>query len=212
VTVRPARANTGDTRRFIADELVRGDNCDYIARYPGVGGPCLAQTVASDQGGNTMTVPGDILRLTRPPIAKAEMLIRKPVADVFQAIIDPAITTKFWFTKSSGKLEPGAEITWEWEMYNFSVPATVKAIEQNRRIVVEWGGYGTPTTIEWTFTPHGDNATFVSITNEGFSGDGDEAVSQAVSSTEGFTFVLAGLKAVLEHDLNLNLIGDRMPT
>jgi uncharacterized protein YndB with AHSA1/START domain len=45
--------------------------------------------------------------LTRTPVAKAEMLIRKPVAEVFEAFIDPAITTKFWFTKGSGRLEPG---------------------------------------------------------------------------------------------------------
>src|SRR4051794_4566310 len=34
-------------------------------------------------------------------IAKSEMLIRKPVEEVFQAFIDPAITTHFWFTKST---------------------------------------------------------------------------------------------------------------
>ena len=37
--------------------------------------------------------------------AKAEMLIRKPVKDVFEAIINPEITTKFSFTKSSGRLD-----------------------------------------------------------------------------------------------------------
>ena len=36
-------------------------------------------------------------------VAKAEMLIRKPVAEVFEAFVDPAITTQFWFTKSSGR-------------------------------------------------------------------------------------------------------------
>jgi len=149
--------------------------------------------------------------LTHPAVAKAEMLIRKPVSEVFEAFIDPAITTRFWFTKSSGKLEPGAEITWEWEMYNYSVPGVVKDLVPNERLVVEWTGYGTPTPIEWNFTPQGDSATFVSITNSGFGGSGDEVVEQAISSTEGFTFVLAGAKAVLEHDLELNLVADRMP-
>ena len=37
--------------------------------------------------------------------ARAEMLIRKPVTEVFEAFINPAITTKFWFTKSSGRVE-----------------------------------------------------------------------------------------------------------
>jgi len=34
------------------------------------------------------------------------MLIRRPVAEVFEAFIDPDITTQFWFTRSSGRLEP----------------------------------------------------------------------------------------------------------
>jgi uncharacterized protein YndB with AHSA1/START domain len=139
------------------------------------------------------------------------MLIRKPVAEVFEAFIDPAITTKFWFTKSSGKLEPNKQIQWDWEMYNFSVQVSVKAIEQNRRILIEWTGYDKPTTVEWIFTPLTDNTTFVSITNTGFSGNGDEIVEQAIGSTEGFAFVLAGLKALLEHNIILNLVSDRFP-
>ena len=49
--------------------------------------------------------------------AKAEMLIRKPVSEVFQAFINPEITRKFWFTKGSGKLEQDTTTEWTWEMY-----------------------------------------------------------------------------------------------
>jgi hypothetical protein len=31
------------------------------------------------------------------------------------------------------------------------------------------------------------------------------------SSTEGFTWTLAGLKALLEHNIRLNLVADRFP-
>ena len=48
------------------------------------------------------------LQPTQTPVAKAEMLIRRPVAEVFEALINPTITTKFWFTRSSGRLEPGS--------------------------------------------------------------------------------------------------------
>ncbi len=150
-------------------------------------------------------------QLTQAPIAKTEMLIRKPVADVFEAFVDPAITSQFWFTKGSGKLEVGKEIEWEWEMYNFSTRVNVKEVEPNQRILVEWISDGSSTIIEWTFTPHTDDATMVKITNAGFSGDGDEIVQQAISSTEGFTFVLAGLKALFEHNISLKLVADRFP-
>ena len=144
-------------------------------------------------------------------IAKTEMLIRRPVAEVFEAFINPDITTKFWFTKSSGRLEAGKQIRWDWEMYNSGTDVIVKAIEPNKRILAEWMAYGGPTTIEWVFTARPDNTTFVSITNSGFQGTEDEIGEQAISSTEGFTFVLAGLKALLEHNINLNFIADRFP-
>ncbi|MEN2665916.1 hypothetical protein [Listeria aquatica] len=48
---------------------------------------------------------------------KVSLLIRKPVSEVFQAFIIPEITTRFWFSKSSGKLVQGEKVTWEWEMY-----------------------------------------------------------------------------------------------
>jgi len=150
------------------------------------------------------------LQLTQVPVAKAEMQIRRPVAEVFEAFINPAITSKFWFTRGSGRLEQGSRVQWDWEMYNFSTQVSVKVIEEHKRILLEWSGYGT-TMIEWIFTALSENATFVSITHTGFSGNGDERVNQAISSTEGFTFVLSGLKAFLEHNIILNLVADRLP-
>ena len=151
------------------------------------------------------------LQLKKVPIAKTGMLIRKPVAEVFEAFINPDITTKFWFTKSSGRLEVGKQVQWDWEMYDISIPVTAKAIEPNKRIVIEWPGYGSPTTVEWIFESQPDGTTFVRITNTGFTGDGDELVKQATDSTQGFSLVLAGLKALLEHNVRLNLVGDRYP-
>ena len=143
--------------------------------------------------------------------AKAEMLIRRPVGDVFAAFIDPAVTTRIWFTKSSGRLEAGKPVRWDWEMYGPWVEVDVKAVEPNRRILVEWGAYGAPTTVEWTFTARADGTTFVSIVNAGFQGSVEEVATQAISSTEGFTLVLAGLKALLEQGVTLQLVGDRFP-
>jgi uncharacterized protein YndB with AHSA1/START domain len=145
------------------------------------------------------------------PTVKTAMLIRRPVADVFEAFVNPDITSNFWFTKGTGRLEAGKPVQWEWEMYGFSVPVMTKAVEPNRRIVVEWRGYGKPTTIEWTFAPHENGGTFVSITERGFKGTADETAEQARNSTEGFSLVLAGLKAFLEHNIRLNLVADRFP-
>lgn len=151
------------------------------------------------------------LKLSKAPVAKAEMLIRRPVADVFEAFIDPAVTSKFWFSRGSGRLEPGKRVQWDWEMYGFSMQVAAKAIEPNKRILVEWSHDGNASTLEWIFASRGDGATFVSITNSGFKGDADELVEQAIGAAEGFAFVLAGLKALLEHNVQLNLVPDRHP-
>ena len=145
------------------------------------------------------------------PAMKTAMLVRRPPAEVFQAFVDPAITTQFWFTRSSGPLRPGARVQWDWEMYGISVPVSVLAVEPHARIAIEWSGSEGPTTVEWTFRPYGDGATFVTVTERGFTGDGDTLVKQVADSTQGFTLVLAGLKALLEHGISLNLVGDRYP-
>ena len=150
-------------------------------------------------------------QLSRPPIMNTGMLIRKPARDVYEAFIDPAVTTQFWFTKSTGRLEIGKTVTWSWEMYEVSADVTPKIIDPNKRIVIEWPGHQGLTTVEWTFAAQPDGTTFVSITESDFTGTGDELVKQLADSTQGFTLVLAGLKALLEHDVRLNLVADRYP-
>jgi len=151
------------------------------------------------------------LELTSLPVAKAEMLIRKPAAEVFEAFVNPETTTRFWFTKSTGRLETGKRITWTWEMYDISIEVDVKEIEAGKRILVEWGNYGSMSSVEWVLTPYETDKTYVSITNSGFQGDGDKVVRDALDSKGGFTWVLAGLKALLEHGIELNVIADAFP-
>lgn len=137
------------------------------------------------------------------------MLIRKPISEVFNAFIDPAVTTNFWFTKSSGMLEKGKTVTWQWEMYKVSARVLVKEIEENRSIVVEWGEPAT--TVEFSFQSLSDGSTYVRVTEGDYKVSGDELLQTIRDSTSGFTTVLDGLKAYLEHGINLNLIADKFP-
>jgi len=74
-----------------------------------------------------------------------------------------------------------------------------------------WPGYSGPTRVEWRFEPQGRDATFVNATEAGFTGDADDIVRYIADSTQGFSLVLAGTKALLEHNVQLNLIADRFP-
>jgi uncharacterized protein YndB with AHSA1/START domain len=151
------------------------------------------------------------VKITHVPVANAGMLIRKPVAEVFEAFVDPAITSRFWFSHGSARLQEGRQVRWDWRMYDVSVQVAVKAVEQDRRILIEWGSPEATTTVEWQFTARPDHTTFVDISNRGFQGNGDEVVKQALDSTGGFALVLAGAKAFLEHGIALNLVADRFP-
>ncbi|HZG74252.1 MAG TPA: SRPBCC family protein [Paenibacillus sp.] len=146
--------------------------------------------------------------MSKQPIVKAEMLIRRPAEDVFEAFANPEITTQFWFTKSSGRLEAGKRVRWDWEMYGVGDELLVTALEPNRRIAAEWSD---GTTVEWTFEDRGAQGTLVTIVNEGFSGTGDEIVAQAIDGMGGYTMVLCALKALLEHGVRLNVVADKAP-
>jgi uncharacterized protein YndB with AHSA1/START domain len=141
------------------------------------------------------------------------MLIRRSPHDVFEALADPSITTRFWYTKSSGRMEEGAELIWEWEMYDASGKVWVQQVEADRRIRFSWEGYDPahPTTVEFLFIPYENDTTYVRITEAGFGGDGDTQVSRALDSTAGFTFLLSSLKAALEHDITLQVTKDAHP-
>jgi uncharacterized protein YndB with AHSA1/START domain len=146
------------------------------------------------------------MTLTSSPVACAEMLIRKPVAEVFEAFIDPAITARFWFTRGSGRVTAGEHVTWTWDMYSVSVDVAVTAVEVNRLIRIEW-----PTPVEWEFRAISTNSTFVRITASGFTGSDDEQVAKAIDSMGGFSLTLAACKALLEHGIELNLVADHNP-
>jgi len=143
------------------------------------------------------------------PTVETQMLIRKPVNEVFEAFIDPDITTNFWFTKSSGKLEEGKTVTWEWEMYNASGEVDVIKIEQNKLISIKWGE--PRTNVDFMFEVFNDEHTYVVIKNYGFHQTGNELIDVIKDNTGGFTTALDGLKAYLEHGIRLNLVGDKFP-
>ncbi|MDR6462345.1 SRPBCC family protein [Chryseobacterium sediminis] len=140
---------------------------------------------------------------------EAQMLIRKPVEDVFEAFINPEITTNFWFTKSTGKLEEGKTITWEWEMYGVKNVVNVLQIIPNQLIRTVWGDPSTNVDYEFKTMEKG---TLVIIKSYGFNQNGEDLLKVINDNTGGFTTVLDGCKAYLEHGINLRLIEDKFPS
>jgi len=142
--------------------------------------------------------------------AEAQMLIRRNVEEVFNAFIDPEITKQFWFTKGSAPMELNKTVTWSWEMYNIAVQVVTRELVANKRIQFEWVE-DNPTSVTIDFKELDSQSTFVSIVHGGFDKSGDDLLDAVKDSTGGFTIVLAGLKAFLEHNINLNLVADKFP-
>lgn len=144
--------------------------------------------------------------------AEAGMLIKKPIAEVCEAFVNPEITTNFWFTKSSGKLEEGKELLWTWEMYGVDVPVKILKLVPNEKIEIEWGNLDQLSKVKWVFKKLSENETFVSIVNDDLKGNTDQLKAVIRDSTGGFTLVLAGCKMWLEHGIKANFIQDRFPS
>ena len=149
------------------------------------------------------------MEISEQPIAQASFLIRRPVAEVFEAFVDPDVTTKFWLQRSTGRLEKGASLRWYFTE-DISTQVRVLEVVEKERILIEWGvDSDNPTTVEWMFGPRSADTTFVKVVNKGFSGDRDKIVNDALDSTGGFSIVLTAAKAYLEHGIVLNIVRDK---
>src|SRR5690625_6916427 len=70
--------------------------------------------------------------------------IARPVAEVYEAIADPAQLSRYFTTGGArGRLESGTEVTWEFHDFPGAFPVRVVEADAPRRIVIEWDGQAT---------------------------------------------------------------------
>lgn len=152
------------------------------------------------------------------PIVEAQMLIRKPVEDVFEAMVNPDITSKFWFTKGSGRVEPGKTLEWEWGQFGVKDTVDILEVKSNEYISLNWSIGELTTTVEMFFEQHSDQSTLVKVRERGFWKTNpaddkqlEEKIDLMLGQNGGWNLVLSSMKAWLEHGLDLNLIADHHP-
>lgn len=135
--------------------------------------------------------------------------VSRPVADVYEAVADPGQLSRYFTTGGArGRLEAGADVTWDFADFPGAFPVTVVEAQAPNRIVIEWdgaetaGGRGTTrTTFEFASIDDGTR-TLVTITEEAWAATAAGAKS-AFGNCEGWTGMLAALKAWVEHGINL---------
>jgi uncharacterized protein YndB with AHSA1/START domain len=131
--------------------------------------------------------------------------IAKPVAEVFDAVVNPNKLSGYFTTigGASAPLVAGTTVTWWGE-----VPVEVDEVAKDRRIVLRWdasvpaGETGYKTRIEMNFEPLEDGATLVTIAEAGWR-EGENGLKKSYLNCEGWTQMLCSMKAFLEYGINL---------
>ena len=136
--------------------------------------------------------------------SKSSMLIRRPVAEVFRAFVEPRMLTSFWLEATTGPLAKGAEVTWRFLVPGATETVTVTAFDDQRHIAFDWSN---GISVSMTFEPYGKSSTRLAVEATGFRGKTAEAA--VVDATEGFTIVLCDLKTLLETGHSAGLVRDK---
>lgn len=127
--------------------------------------------------------------------------INKPIAEVFDAVINPKKITGYFCEQADAPLVEGQTVQWTWSKH--VVKVQVKQIILNSKIVIEWPSQSGGTTIaEMSFTTLDDGRTMVTISESGWplSEDGLKASYQ---NCMGWQHMLSCLKAYLQHGIDL---------
>lgn len=136
--------------------------------------------------------------------------IQKPIAEVFDAVYNPKKLAGYFVTAgSSGPLDEGATVMWEFADFPGAFPVIVKQMVKNQKIVILWDAMsplksGEPykTTVEITFEQLEPNNTLVSISEHGWE-DSEAGYKDSRGNSQGWMHMLTCLKAYIEHGINL---------
>jgi uncharacterized protein YndB with AHSA1/START domain len=134
---------------------------------------------------------------------KASINILKPIAEVFESIVDPQKMSGYFLASGSGRIETGKTLIWKFPEFDMEFPVKIKKVESPTYCSFYWDDIdGKEMLVEITLQAMGNDRTFVIVTEK--SRDNDEkGIDWLKRNTEGWANFLACLKAYLEYDINL---------
>jgi uncharacterized protein YndB with AHSA1/START domain len=128
--------------------------------------------------------------------------IQKPVAEVFDTIVNPDKLSGFFVSSASGSIQEGAAITWYFADVGGQLSVTIKQVRRNALVSFEWAASGANALVNIILEAVDANTTSVKITEDGWPLD-NEGVSRALRQTQGWTDFLCSMKAYLYTGINL---------
>lgn len=102
---------------------------------------------------------------------KVAIQILKPVNEVFEAIVNPEKMSNYFISKSSGKMEEGKEIFWQFPEFDLEFPVRVGKIEKNKYISYYWDLDGLELFVEMTLKIKDNDSTIVTVTEKSRNND-----------------------------------------
>ena len=70
---------------------------------------------------------------------KARIGILKTPGEIFEAIVDPDKMSNYFISKSTGRMEEGATLTWRFPEFDFEFPVRVGEIRKDEYVSFYWG-------------------------------------------------------------------------
>lgn len=138
-----------------------------------------------------------------------QLKIRKPVAEVFDAVVDPKKLAGYFVKAASGPMVAGQTVMWSFPEFEGAFPVEIAEVIKNERIVLIWeGDQGRGNTrVEMVFKPMENPAdTMVQITESGWVND-EAGLKHSHGNASGWMHMMMGLKGYLEYGINLRAGG-----
>ncbi len=134
---------------------------------------------------------------------KAAIQIQKPIEQVFDAIVDPDKMSSYFISKSTGKMEEGKNLVWNFPEFVVDCPIRVGKIEENKYISYYWdGAEKRELFVEISFSEFENHSTIVTVTEKSMPND-EIGINWLKGNTEGWSNFLCCLKAYLDYGINL---------
>ena len=131
--------------------------------------------------------------------AKATLQIQKSIAEVFEAIVNPEKMTKYFISESSGRMETGKELTWEFGDFPGKFPVKIIEVQPDKSVSFIWDE---ETVVNITLEEQPDKSTVVKVT-EGEKELNEKNLKWLTDNTFGWANFLDCMKAYLEYGINL---------
>ena len=137
------------------------------------------------------------------PKFSVQTRINKPVAEVFDAVINPKKIVGYFCEQADAPLVEGQTVHWTWSSHGVTHPVQVKQIVPNAKIVIEWPAGSSGTTVaEMSFSSLEDGRTMVKISESGWPATA-EGLKASYKNCEGWQHMITCLKGYLQHGIDL---------